>query len=71
MRSRFKWSRKTYKHANHLSRLMARLVDLPCEPPLLLRRYWELWERHKQHDDPMVNSNVRRRLDMIRCDIPF
>lgn len=51
---RFRWSRKTYRHADHLARLLARYMDLPDHPPAILRRYWALWERHRQSDDPLL-----------------
>ena len=53
---KFKWSRDRYRKAHHLARLFSRwdCQQLPSEPPDLLRRYFELWERHPQHNDPLL-----------------
>jgi hypothetical protein len=73
MVKRFRWTRKTYRHADHLNRLLARYMDLPDHPPAIVRRYWELWQRHPQREDPLrfhIPPHVRlaaRRDD----DIPF
>ncbi len=54
-RKRFRWTRKTYKHADHLARFYSRHpYELPDNPPRALRRYRELWERHPQRDDPLL-----------------
>ncbi len=69
---RFRWSRRTYRQAHQLSRLLARYMDLPDHPPAILRRYWELWERHRNPPDPLATP-LHRRLDYFRrdSDIPF
>jgi hypothetical protein len=72
-RRRFRWTRDRYRKAAHLSRYFARHVyDLPSDPPRLLERYWELWQRHPQRDDPLLES-VRWRLARRGDDddIPF
>ena len=67
---KFKWSRDRYRKAQHLLRSFGRwdCEQLPSEPPQLLRRYFELWERHPQHDDPLLLP-LKCRYD--RNDIPF
>lgn len=68
-RRRFRWTRERYRKAQHLSRFFSRLgYDLPSDPPRLLQRYFELWERHPQRDDPLLQP-VRYRYE--RDDIPF
>ena len=72
-RKRFKWTRKVYKHADWMARFYGRhIYELPERPPLLLSRYWDLWERHRQNEDPLMYS-VRVRLARKRDDddIPF
>ena len=69
-RKRFRWTRKAYEHAEWLSRFMGRhLYELP-EQPNLLRRYFELWERHPQREDPLLKP-LRYRRDRFSDDIPF
>ena len=54
-RKRFRWTRARYRKAQSLSRYFARhIYDLPSDPPLLLRRFNELWERNPQRDDPLL-----------------
>lgn len=69
---RFRWSRKTYHRAHQLSRLLARYMDLPDHPPAIVRRYWELWERHPTVRDPL-ETPLRLRLELFKDDdaIPF
>lgn len=68
-RRRFRWTRDRYRKAAHLSRFFSRwLYELPGDPPRLLQRYFELWERHPQRDDPLLTP-VRYRYE--RDDIPF
>lgn len=70
-RRRFRWTRDRYRKAAHLSRYFARHVyDLPSAPPSLLERYWELWARHPQADDPLLKP-LRARRRFVDDDIPF
>ena len=67
-RHRWRWTRRAYRKAASLARYFDRHVyDLPHEPPNILRRLWELWERHPQRDDPL-NVPLRWRLSarMVR-----
>jgi hypothetical protein len=69
---RFHWNRKRYRKAQHLSRFFGRWVyDLPSDPPELLRRFYELWERHPQRDDPLLTPFEWRRHSLDRDEIPF
>ncbi len=72
-RKRFRWNRARYRRAAHLSRYFARHVyDLPSDPPDLLRRYFDLWERHPQRDDPLLQPlRWRDRQRSNDSDIPF
>ncbi|MDT7835017.1 hypothetical protein [Aquabacterium sp. OR-4] len=69
-RRRFRWTRERYRKAHHLSRLFARWVyDLPSEPPQLVQRLWELYERHPQNPDPLLTPlKYRHERD---SEIPF
>jgi len=68
-RKRFKWTRKAYQHAAWLSRFMARHVrELPDQPPDLLRRYWELWQRYPERGDPLAQALAERYPER---DLPF
>lgn len=70
-RKRFRWTRKAYRHAAWLSRFTGRhIYELPEQPPALLARFWDLWERHPQRDDPLLTP-VRDRLSRLDSDIPF
>lgn len=69
-RKRFRWSRKAYKHAAWLARFMGRHLYELGEQPNLLRRYFELWDRHPQKEDPLLIP-LRRRLDHWGDEIPF
>ena len=72
MRHRFRWTRKSYKHAHQLARLLSRHMDLPDHPPGIVRRYWDLWERQPTIPDPL-SIPLQRRLELFRgdSDIPF
>jgi len=69
-RRRFRWTRDRYRKAQHLSRFFARWVyELPSEPPALVQRLHELWERHPQRPDPLLKPiSWRYERD---SDIPF
>ncbi len=71
-RKRFKWTRKVYKHADWLARFCGRhIYELPERPPPLLQRYFDLWERHRQNDDPLLVP-LRQRPGYADYDeIPF
>lgn len=69
-RRRFRWTRERYRKAHHLSRFYARWVyELPSQPPALLQRFYQLWERHPQRDDPLTKP-IRQRRD-FDDSIPF
>jgi len=67
---RFRWNRRLYRQADQLSRLLAHRLELPSEPPPLLRRYWELFERFPQRADPLALPIASRLRYWVR-DIPF
>ena len=74
-RPRFRWTRTRYRKAESLARYYQRHVyDLPSEPPAMLRRLWELWEKHPQGHDPLLMP-LRSRLAAWRAEndpeIPF
>lgn len=72
-RKRFRWTRARYRKADRLSRYFARhIYELPSEPPLLLRRYNDLWGRHPQRDDPLLTPFAWRPRTLEFDDgIPF
>jgi hypothetical protein len=51
---RFRWTRSKYRHAQHLARLFCRFYILPDDAPEIVRLYFELWEEHPQHEDPLL-----------------
>ena len=67
-RKRFKWTRAKYRRADHLARLLGRQITVVGEEPDLVRRYFELWARHPQHNDPLLQP-LRYRVGLD--DIPF
>lgn len=70
-RKRFRWTRERYRKARSLDRYFARhIYDMPSEPPRLVQRLHDLYERHPQRDDPLL-ANVRHRLNCWGDDIPF
>ncbi len=69
-RNRFRWTRKTYKQAAWLARFMGRHLYELGEQPNLLRRYFELWDRHPQKEDLLLMP-VRQRLNCWSDEIPF
>lgn len=72
-RLRFRWTRERYRKADSLARYFARHVyDLPSEPPELVRRLFELQERHPQHADPLLTP-LRGRLNAraVFDEVPF
>lgn len=70
-RRRFRWTRKAYQHAAWLARFTGRhLYELPERPPPLLQRYFDLWGRHPQKDDPLLEP-LSRRYARFDDSIPF
>lgn len=77
-RKRFRWTRASYRKAQHLSRLLGRMVNLPDRPPLIVERYWELWSewessRGYQDRDPLTVPLSRRLAEKHNAEdsIPF
>lgn len=68
MARRFRWTRSKYRKAHHLSRLLGRL-DYYADKPALVERLHELWEKHPQREDPLLQP-LRYRL-RVDDDIPF
>lgn len=69
-RLRFRWTRKAYRRAHHLARLLALFYDLPARPELV-QRYLDLWERHPAAEDPLAVPLDRRLASFKGDDIPF
>ena len=69
----FRWRSPETRMQMYLETVIAREdhakeVKLFGLGPLLLQRYWDLWERHPQRDDPLTKPlSWRHRSD----DIPF
>lgn len=73
-RRRWRWTRSSFIKARSLNRYFARHVyDLPSEPPAIVRRLWELFERHPMRDDPLERPLHMRLYDRRNFDdsIPF
>ena len=72
-RKRFRWTRKTYWHADWLARFMGRHLYELHDQPNLLRRYFELWDRHPQQEDPLTKPMHMREPYRSAAgeDIPF
>ena len=70
-RRRFRWTRKNYRQAHHLARLMSRFRDLPDEPPPLVQRYFDLWEGRRDTTDPLSRVLSYRLMVFKGDDIPF
>lgn len=72
-RLRFRWTRARYRKAASLARYFARHVyELPSDPPALVQRYFELWERHPRRDDPLLTPfRYRACFAGLTDDIPF
>jgi hypothetical protein len=64
-RKRFRWTRKSYAHAAWLTRFAGRHLYDVYQTPDAVRRYFELWDRHPQKDDPLLR-HVKHRLDAKR-----
>ncbi len=70
--ARFRWNRERYRKADSLFRLLERRVhDDRYDPPYLVSRYLSLWQQHRQHNDPLLQSTVHHRLALQRDEIPF
>lgn len=69
---RFRWTREQYRHANQLARLFNRFLELPDLMPKPVRQYFDLWDRHRSHGDPLLVP-LWQRLDRFKGDdeIPF
>ena len=70
----FRWTRRAYRKAKSLARYFERHVyDLPSEPPAIIRRLWDLLERHPQRNDPLERPLRSRLYDRRAFDdsIPF
>lgn len=71
-RKRFKWTRTTYRQADSLARFMGRHLYELHHQPTMLRRYFELWDRHPQSDDPLtLPKYLRQPYRSHGDDIPF
>jgi hypothetical protein len=72
MAKRFRWTRKTYRQAHHLSRLLNRF-EFPDDQPAIVAKYFELWNRYWQdHGRDPLNEPIFLRLERFKGDeIPF
>lgn len=73
MGRRFRWTRATYKQAQHLDRLMSRFYSLPGVKPPILELFHDLHNKHPQHEDVLLTPvQVRLRWKQnADDDIPF
>lgn len=64
---RFRWSRRTYRHAHHLSRV----VGMYDSGPEILQRYRALWAgREEWRRDPLTTP-LSIRLEFHKHGLPF
>ena len=70
-RRRFAWTRRLYRQADSLARLVNRHVYDAHGVPPLVRRYHQLWEQHPQHDDPLLRPVQWRYPSYCPDDVPF
>lgn len=75
-RRRFRWTRALYRQASSLARLLAAYPYHgrgEGREPLLVRRFYRLWDEHPQRDDTLGRVPAWRRLKESRYldDIPF
>lgn len=69
-RKRFRWTRARYYKAHRLSRYFDRHVyDLPSDPPVLLRLFWDLMKGIGRSDPLLTPMRLRERYQSD--DIPF
>ena len=69
-RKRFKWTRSKYRRAASLHRLLVRQLcteRFPDQPPPLVQRYLDLWDRYARNPDPLLTPLRERYRDQ---DIP-
>lgn len=70
-RKRFKWTREKYRRAASLHRFLVRHLSsdrFPNDPPVLVQRYFDLWDRCARNPDPLLKPLSERLPDR---DIPF
>lgn len=71
-RQRFRWTRKLYREADSMSRFLSGYPYWAHErAPMLLRRYWALWEKHPQSDDRLLTPVQWRYPTWCPDGIPF
>ena len=73
MKQHFIWTREVYQDAARLGRFFTHYAgELPPQPPALLQRYFDLWERHPQRPDPLLTPMMERPHYAYALDgIPF
>jgi hypothetical protein len=76
MARRFRWTRASYRKAQHLSRLIRHLPHCFDDAPEIVKRFWQLWgdwdQKHGWRDP--LEIPLSRRLAERRNDedgIPF
>ena len=70
-RRRFRWTRERFRKAHSLARFLARWpYHFDSDPPPLVQRFFELYERRPQREDPLMVP-LRQRAAMFLDSIPF
>jgi hypothetical protein len=65
-----KWNRKTFYHAKHLTRLLARFFDMP-DTPFIVSAYLELMEFNPTYDRLQSRADGFNPISLMLDDIPF
>jgi hypothetical protein len=70
-RRRFRWTRERYRKAHSLARFLARWpYDFNSDPPPLVQRFFDLYEKHPQRED-RLSLPLRQRAAAFLDSIPF
>jgi hypothetical protein len=69
-RAAIRWTRRLFRHAAALARVLAQGFERPQSVPPLVRAYWALFEDFPQRTDPLLTP-MRDRRHYWRMDLPY
>lgn len=69
-RKQFRWTRESYRLAYRATRIYDAYGFMYHDEPPIVRRFRELWERHPQNQDPLLQP-LSWRHDLRNDEIPF
>lgn len=71
----FRWSRKTYREAARLARVLRNYGDATWPTPIPVKHYLQLWEEYEaihQYDADPIDAPLNQRLHWFKNpDLPF